>query len=110
VRHSLAAAADHQHQCIATTPATLIDDLLDHRRQVRGPLIGTPGPCRRCHLRVMLDSLPDLVIEDIEADLYLAIDRATDRAGRTLVRRIHRQRVTTIGVDMRSKMNSGPTQ
>jgi len=31
------------------------------------------------------------VIEDIEADLYVAIDRATDRAGRTVVRQIDRQ-------------------
>ncbi len=49
------------------------------------------GADKRCHLRVVLDGLPDVVIEDIEADLYVAIDRATDRAGRTLVRKISRQ-------------------
>ena len=49
------------------------------------------GADKRCHLRVVLDGLPDVVIEDIEVDLYVAIDRATDRAGRTLVRKISRQ-------------------
>ncbi len=49
------------------------------------------GADKRCHLQVVLAGLPDVVIEDIEADLYVAIDRATDRAGRTLVRRIERQ-------------------
>jgi len=39
----------------------------------------------------VLAGLPDVVIEDIEADLYIAIDRATDRAGRTVVRKIDRQ-------------------
>ena len=33
-----------------------------------------------------------VVIEDTEADLYVAIDRAADRAGRTLERRLARQR------------------
>lgn len=49
------------------------------------------GADKRCHLRVVLDGLPDVVVEDIEADLYLAISRATDRAGRTLVRKINHQ-------------------
>ena len=49
------------------------------------------GADKRCHLRVVLDGLPDVVIEDIEADLYVSIDRAADRAGRTLVRKLGRQ-------------------
>ncbi len=49
------------------------------------------GEDKRCHLQVVLAGLPDVVIEDIEADLYVAIDRATDRAGRTVARRIGRQ-------------------
>ena len=40
---------------------------------------------------MVLAGLPDLVVEDIEADLYVAIDRAADRAGRTLVRKIDRR-------------------
>jgi ribosomal subunit interface protein len=50
------------------------------------------GADKRCHLRLVLPAMPDVVVEDIEADLYLAIDRAADRAGRTLRRRLARQR------------------
>jgi len=49
------------------------------------------GADKRCHLRLVLGGLPDVLIEDIETDLYVAIDRATDRAGRTLLRKIGRQ-------------------
>ncbi len=49
------------------------------------------GADKRCRLRVMLADLPDLVVEDTQADLYVAIDRATDRARRTLVRKIERR-------------------
>jgi len=45
-----------------------------------------------CHLQVKLDRLQDVVIEDIEADLYIAIDRAANRAGRTVRRRLDRRR------------------
>jgi putative sigma-54 modulation protein len=50
------------------------------------------GSDKRCHLQLVLSGLPDVVIEDTEADLYVAIDRATDRAGRTLIRKIGRQK------------------
>ena len=50
------------------------------------------GKDKRCHLQMVLAGLPDVVIEDIETDMYVAIDRATDRAGRTLVRKIDRQK------------------
>jgi ribosomal subunit interface protein len=56
---------------------------------INGPRGGTD---KRCHLQVVLSGLPDVVIEDTEADLYVAIDRATDRAGRTLIRRIDRKK------------------
>ena len=50
------------------------------------------GPDKCCHIQVVLPQLPDVVIEDTEADLYAAIDRAADRAGRTVGRRLSRQR------------------
>ena len=50
------------------------------------------GKDKRCHLQMVLAGLPDVVIENIETDMYVAIDRATDRAGRTLVRKIDRQK------------------
>ena len=68
----------------------------DHIQRVVMRLSDINGPCggadKRCHLQVVLAGLPDVVIEDTEADLYVAIDRATDRAGRTVGRRLARQR------------------
>jgi len=49
------------------------------------------GYDKRCHIQVMLAGLPDVVVEDIEADLYFAIDRAADRAARTVMRKISRR-------------------
>ena len=67
----------------------------DHIQRVVMRLSDINGPRggadKRCHLQVVLDGLPDVVIEDIEADLYIAIDRATDRAGRTVARKLDRQ-------------------
>lgn len=48
------------------------------------------GVDKRCQLRIVLDGMPDVVIQDTEADLYVAIDRAANRAGRTLVRKLDR--------------------
>ena len=64
-----------------------------HRSVMR--LSDTNGPRggsdKRCHLQVVLAGLPDVVVEDTEGDLYVAIDRAADRAGRTVVRRLGRR-------------------
>jgi len=56
---------------------------------INGPRGGTD---KRCLIEVRLRQLPAVVIEDTEADLYVAIDRAAERAGRTLARRLARQR------------------
>jgi len=50
------------------------------------------GEDKCCHIQVVLPKLTDVVIEDIEVDMYVAIDRAADRAGRTVGRRLARQR------------------
>ena len=49
------------------------------------------GSDKRCHIQIVLAGLPDVIIEDTESDMYVAIDRATDRASRTVVRKIDRQ-------------------
>jgi ribosomal subunit interface protein len=49
------------------------------------------GEDKRCQLQVVLAGLPDVVVEDIEASLYFAIDRAADRAGRTVTRKLSRK-------------------
>jgi len=51
------------------------------------------GVDKCCQLQVVLVSLRDVVVKDIEADMYAAIDRATSRAGRTVTRKISRQQV-----------------
>lgn len=50
------------------------------------------GEDKRCHLEVRLKGLPGVVVEDTQTDLYLAIDRAAERAGRTLARHMARGR------------------
>lgn len=52
---------------------------------VNGPRAGMD---KRCRLQLVLAGLPDVIVEDTQADLYVAIDRASDRAGRTLLRRL----------------------
>ncbi len=49
------------------------------------------GEDKLCKLQVVLNGLPDVIVEDIQLDLYVAIDRAVDRAGRTVIRKIERQ-------------------
>ncbi len=43
-------------------------------------------------IQVQLIGGKDVVFNDTEADLYLAIDRAAERADRVLVRRVQRMR------------------
>lgn len=66
-------------------------------RRVTLRFFDTNGPRggidKRCRIQVTLNGLGGVVIEDTEADLYVAIDRAVDRAGRAVVRRLARQRV-----------------
>lgn len=53
------------------------------------------GADKRCHIQVVLAGIPDVVVEDTEVDLYTAIDRAIDRARRTVVRKVDRQLTLT---------------
>lgn len=50
------------------------------------------GEDKCCQIQVVLPHLPDVVIEDTEAEMATAIDRAADRAGRTVARRLARHR------------------
>lgn len=50
------------------------------------------GVDKRCQIDLRLAGQNDIVIEDTEADLYIAIDRASDRCARTLNRRLERAR------------------
>lgn len=50
------------------------------------------GIDKHCHLHVALKQVPDVVIEDTEADVFVAVTRAADRAGRAVLRRLDKQR------------------
>lgn len=50
------------------------------------------GEDKCCRIQIALPGTSDVVIEDTEADLYIAINRAVDRAERSLARRLDRQR------------------
>lgn len=65
-----------------------IQRIIMHLSDINGP---RGGKDKHCHLQVILDGLPDVVIEDTETDMYVAINRAVDRAGRTVVRKIERR-------------------
>lgn len=46
------------------------------------------GVDKRCLIKVSIDGLLPVVIEDVRSDLYVAIDRAAGRASRTVLRRM----------------------
>lgn len=81
VTKRLAYSLGHGDQAITRVIVRLSD--------INGP---RGGDDKRCLIEVRLKQLPAVVIADTEADLYLAIDRASDRASRTLARRLVRQR------------------
>lgn len=67
-----------------------------HVRKISIRLFDLNGPRggedKRCRIQFAVPGRLEVVVEDTEADLYVAIDRAADRAGRTLARRMARQR------------------
>ncbi|MGD8926796.1 MAG: HPF/RaiA family ribosome-associated protein [Thioalkalispiraceae bacterium] len=67
----------------------------DQIKRIQVRLLDINGPRggidKRCQIHITLPRLRDIVIEDTEQDLYVAIDRATDRAARTVHRRLARQ-------------------
>ena len=49
------------------------------------------GIDKRCLVEVRLEELPVVVVEDVQSDMYTAIDRAIGRAARTAKRRLAQQ-------------------
>mgnify|MGYP001807032328 FL=1 len=68
---------------------TAITRIIVRLSDINGP---RGGDDKRCLIEVRLKAASAVVIEDTEGDLYMAIDRAAERAGRTLSRRLARQR------------------
>lgn len=79
VRKRLACNLSHGDTAILQVGVRLSD--------INGP---RGGEDKRCQITLRVKALPRIVIEDTEADLYVAIDRAAERAGRTLQRRLAR--------------------
>ena len=50
------------------------------------------GNDQRCQIRVTVEGLPAVQVTDVQAEMDVAIDRATGRAGRTLARLLGRLR------------------
>ncbi len=80
--------AEHRIRLALTCCDDHIQRIMVRLSDINGPRGGVD---KHCHIQVVLAGLPDVVIEDTEADMYVAINRATDRAGRTLVRKVNRQ-------------------
>jgi putative sigma-54 modulation protein len=49
------------------------------------------GNDKRCYIQIPIPGRPDVVIENTESDLYVAIDQAVDRIERTVARRLERK-------------------
>jgi len=67
---------------------------IDRVRRIQVRLADDNGPRggidKRCALRISEGGRPPMLIDHHEADLYVAIDRAADRAGRSFARRLGR--------------------
>lgn len=81
VHRRLAFALNHGGDTISRVVVRLSD--------VNGPRGGVD---KRCGIEVRLKSAPALLVEELQSDLLVAIDRAAERMGRTLDRRLMRQR------------------
>jgi putative sigma-54 modulation protein len=69
---------------------------VDHVQSVMVHLSDASGPPggeeKCCQIQVKIPHSPEVAVEETEVDLYAAMDRAADRAGRIVGRRLSRQR------------------
>lgn len=56
---------------------------------VNGPKGGTD---KNCQVQISIAGKPDVIVEETRANLYVAVNRALERAGLTVVRKLTRQR------------------
>ena len=86
--HALRGHIERRLRFTLNTSSQYVKRILVRLSDINGPRGGND---KRCHLEVILPGLA-VVVEDTEADLYLAINRATSRAGRTVMRQLRRRR------------------
>ena len=76
--------------------ATALGWARDHTHKLAVSLSDINGPRggvdKRCLIQVQMGGGREVIIENVEADLYAAIDRAVDRADRAVVRQVERAR------------------
>ena len=72
-----------------STRSDQIGRIMVRLSDVNGP---RGGDDKSCLVQVRMPGQPDVVIENIESNLYVAIHRAIDRAGWTAARKLERQR------------------
>lgn len=81
---------------VETRVATVLGWAKQHTRRLVVSLSDINGPRggidKRCRIQVQLGTGREVIIEDTEVDLYLAISRAAERADRAIVRQIQRNR------------------
>ena len=72
-----------------STRSDQIGRILVRLADVNGP---RGGDDKSCLVQVRMPGQPDVIVENIESNLYVAIHRAIDRAGWTTARKLERQR------------------
>ena len=79
-------ALDRAHHDVNSVTVRLSD--------INGPRGGFD---KRCQIQIPLPHQRGVVIEETDADLYVAIDRAAGRAGNSLGRQLSRRRNLSVG-------------
>ena len=87
--------------------AKRISRIMVRLSDINGPRGGVD---KRYQIQVRLATLADVVIEDTEADLYVAIDLAAERASRIVVRHLARQRRPVRRAPLQETASSAPTE
>ena len=72
-----------------STRSDQIGRILVRLADVNGP---RGGDDKSCLVQVRMPGQPDVVVENVESNLYVAVHRAIDRAGWTAARKLERQR------------------
>lgn len=87
--HTLRSHIQRRMDFALSTRYEHIQRILVHLSDINGP---RGGADKCCQIRVILPRIPPVVIKDTESDLYEAINRAADRASRTVARKLARER------------------
>jgi ribosomal subunit interface protein len=85
---SLRDYAERRLRFAFTASSNYIQRITMRLSDVNGP---RGGEDKLCNIKVTLKTYSDVIIKDVESDMYAAINRAADRAGRNVQRKIRRQ-------------------